>query len=103
MNGGAADVPGGPSRPRRIRLRRTKGWRKPPDAIVVARPTRWGNPFSLREHGRAEAVALHREWLLTQPDLVEAARRELRGRDLACWCPEDGPCHADTLIEVANG
>ena len=31
--------------PRRIQLRRTKGWRKPPGAIIVARPTRWGNPF----------------------------------------------------------
>ncbi|MBX7433477.1 DUF4326 domain-containing protein [Mycobacterium sp. Y57] len=31
--------------PQRIRLRRTKGWRKPDSTIVVARPTRWGNPF----------------------------------------------------------
>ncbi len=29
-------------------------------------------------------------------------RRELAGRDLACWCPLDGPCHADVLLEVAN-
>jgi len=27
---------------------------------------------------------------------------ELRGRDLACWCPLDQPCHADTLLEIAN-
>ncbi|WP_269062108.1 DUF4326 domain-containing protein [Salipiger marinus] len=26
---------------------------------------------------------------------------ELRGRDLACWCP-DGPCHADVLLKIAN-
>lgn len=27
----------------------------------------------------------------------------LRGRDLACWCPLDGgPCHAITLMELAN-
>lgn len=26
----------------------------------------------------------------------------LRGRDLACWCPLDQPCHADVLLEVAN-
>ena len=31
--------------PRRIRLSRTRGWRKPPGAVVVSRPTRWGNPF----------------------------------------------------------
>lgn len=33
--------------PRRIQLRRTKGWRKPEGAVVVSRPTRWGNPFRL--------------------------------------------------------
>lgn len=27
---------------------------------------------------------------------------ELRGRDLACWCPLDAPCHADVLVEIAN-
>lgn len=33
---------------------------------------------------------------------------DLRGRDLACWCPlEDAagnrvPCHADVLLELAN-
>lgn len=26
----------------------------------------------------------------------------LRGRDLACWCPLDQPCHADVLLELAN-
>lgn len=31
--------------PKRIQLRRTKGWRKPDGAIVVARPSRWGNPY----------------------------------------------------------
>ena len=27
---------------------------------------------------------------------------ELRGKDLACWCPLDEPCHADVLLELAN-
>jgi hypothetical protein len=27
---------------------------------------------------------------------------ELRGKDLACWCPLDQPCHADVLLELAN-
>jgi hypothetical protein len=33
---------------------------------------------------------------------VEAARAELRGKNLACWCPLDRPCHADILLEIAN-
>lgn len=70
--------------PSRIQLRRTKGWAKPADAVVVARPTRWGNPFpvdgdwimwtavGLGYKGdpagrRAAAVALHRAWLLGEP------------------------------------
>jgi hypothetical protein len=28
---------------------------------------------------------------------------ELRGKDLACWCPLDQPCHADVLLELAAG
>jgi hypothetical protein len=27
---------------------------------------------------------------------------DIRGRDLVCWCPLDGPCHADVLLELAN-
>ncbi|WP_308259334.1 DUF4326 domain-containing protein [Pseudonocardia sp. H11422] len=92
-----------PRRPRRIQLRRTKGWRKPVGVIVVARPGRWGNPFPVAELGRAEAVAAHRRWLLARPELLAAARRELAGHDLACWCPPSEACHADTLIELANG
>jgi len=30
------------------------------------------------------------------------ARDELRGKDLACWCALDYPCHADVLLEIAN-
>lgn len=31
-----------------------------------------------------------------------AARHELLGKDLACWCSLDQPCHADVLIRIAN-
>jgi hypothetical protein len=33
--------------PKRVQLRRTKGWRKPEGAVVVARPSRWGNPWTV--------------------------------------------------------
>ena len=35
--------------------------------------------------------------LPTRPDLAP-----LRGRDLACFCAPDEPCHADVLLELAN-
>lgn len=91
------------SGPQRIRLRRTRGWRKPEGVVVVSRPSRWGNPFPIEPGtSRERSIELFRAWLLEQQDLVEQARRELRGRDLACWCALDVPCHADVLLEVAN-
>lgn len=94
--------------PQRVQLHRRKGWRLPPNTIVVARPTRWGNPFRLGEHGdAATCVRRYRAWLLDNaqrgrepnPASVHA---QLAGRDLACWCAPDQPCHADVLLEMAN-
>ena len=96
---------GDPTAPRRIRLSRRRGWRKPAGAVVVARPSRWGNPFPIGpDLPREEAVARFEAALLagslgyTDVDV----RRALAGRDLACWCPLDAPCHADVLLRVAN-
>lgn len=89
--------------PNRVRVTwRHKGGRKPANVVYVGRPTRWGNPFPVAEHGRTEAIRLYREHLLSRPDLVAAIRTELAGRDLACWCALDQECHADTLLEIAN-
>jgi hypothetical protein len=90
--------------PSRVQLSRKRGWRKPAGAVVVSRPSRWGNPYTIAEHGREKAVALYRQRLAENPELVEAARRELAvaGKDLACWCQPSELCHADVLLEVAN-
>jgi hypothetical protein len=90
--------------PRRIQLSRKKGFRLPEGAIVVARPTKWGNPYKPDGMTRTAAVAAYRRDLLAGKLRVGVAdaHRELRGRDLACWCSLDGPCHADVLLQVAN-
>jgi hypothetical protein len=56
-------------------------------------------------HGtRERVVALYRLHLRDRPELVKLARRELAGKDLACFCPLDGgPCHADLLIRIVQG
>lgn len=103
--------------PHRVRLSRAKGWRKPKNTVVVARPTRWGNPwvlpgtigpqprpkltpFEIVEH-RADIVqsfAVDLAWSFTDPDTARDAGHllqftypemieHLRGRNLACWCP----------------
>jgi len=81
----------------------------PKDAVYVGRPTKWGNPWShsalsaARYHvpTRADAVAGFKHSFLANPELMDAARKELRGKDLVCWCAPL-PCHADILLEFAN-
>jgi hypothetical protein len=93
----------------RIQLRRTKGWRMPPNTVKVDRTSRWGNPYraggqAFRHNGfgkvkdAAEAVALFRRRVA--PHLSDIA--QLRGKNLACWCRIGEPCHADVLLELAN-
>lgn len=99
----------------------------PAGAVYVGRPTKWGNPFlpaRCREAGyqgtdleiKQRCVAAYSAWLIAPDGWLnwqgeEAERRKaaildnlaaLRGKDLACWCPLDKPCHADVLLELAN-
>lgn len=102
-----------PHAPQRVQRRRTPGWRMPAGTVYVGRPGRFGNPFPADYFGPEQAVALYREWLagaehLGYADAAQRRRRiieglpELTGRDLACWCPLDQPCHADVLFDLAN-
>jgi hypothetical protein len=72
--------------------------------VVVTRPTKWCNPHPV-SLGRAEAVRRYRDDLLAGRLSVTVAdvQRELRGRDVACYCPLDEVCHGDVLLEIANG
>lgn len=106
-------------RPQRLQRRRAKGWTKPPGAVYVGRPTKWGNPFIVGRDGTvAECLQMYTALAcgllcLTSGVSVaaqqkaraamEAARHELRGKDLLCWCARGRPCHADVLLEIANG
>ncbi|MGN9842953.1 DUF4326 domain-containing protein [Nonomuraea sp. H19] len=56
-----------------------------------------------RLHDRHEVMELYRAHLREHPELVEQARRELAGQDLACWCRPDQECHADVLLAVVGG
>jgi hypothetical protein len=112
--------------PKRIQRQRMKGWRMPEGVVYVGRPTQWGNPFSLGALSSVECVEAYRRlllcdykwlaafglgwtsgaWLSNFPEpRLESLRTlvsPLRGKDLACWCPLDQPCHADVLLELAN-
>ena len=114
------------STPKRIQRKRTKGWRMPKDAVYVGRGTKWGNPYRVGDPSaywmgpglfslnrpdpvpRMDAehvVDIYRAGLVTGHFAVtpDDVRAELAGKDLACWCKETDPCHADVLLELANG
>lgn len=145
---------------KRIQMSRVRPWRADhPDAVVVDRRTRWGNPFGrgtrsglvrepavdhpgkrweyegrisadgmrhdyhhadgrvivchVRHMGATEAVECYRayvtgggwpiDWRPRNAPTIDEIRAELAGRDLACWCALEAPCHADVLLELANG
>jgi hypothetical protein len=102
------------TKPHRIQLRRTKGWRMPPNSLKVDRSTKWGNPFKVDYKGMTPELAVQSfknvldefgEYQISSRTKVtiEDIKRELRGKNLACWCKSSEVCHADVLLELANG
>lgn len=102
--------------PMRIQRKRTKGWKMPENTVIVSRPSKWGNPFIVNPNVKAgsksgvqyvcvptleDAIECFREMLFVKI-ISGLVRQELRGKNLACWCPLDQPCHADVLLEIAN-
>ena len=82
----------------------------PKDAVYVGRPTKWGNPFShlpskvpgtVQCSDRLASIEAYAGYLESRYELKQAAKDELKGKDLVCWCaPLD--CHADILLSAAN-
>lgn len=70
--------------------------------VYIGRPGPWGNPFEIGKDGtREEVVQKYAEWLLAQPELVEKAKQELKGKVLGCWCSPK-LCHGNILSQIAN-
>lgn len=119
--------------PQRIQRKRTKGWKMPPNTVVVTRPGPFGNPFPVSKATSTKMGQTTDVWVVgtwngpamwfkdTKPDAIELSvkafrtwieqppqskllskARMLRGKNLACFCPLDQPCHADVLLELAN-
>ena len=51
-----------------------------------------------RHHGKTSGL----DNLLISLAHMGEIQKQLRGKDLMCWCPLDQPCHADFLLQVAN-
>ena len=95
----------------------------PPNTVKVDRTTQWGNPYVIGEPvdlncarrwgfelkhtdrqavDRFDAVELFHSLLVFDDAARGAIRRELAGKNLACWCPLGEPCHAEVLLRIAN-
>lgn len=109
--------------PIRIQRKRTRGYDMQAESravnglecVYVGRNTKWGNPFVVGKSGgvytplvqdRRHAYLLYKSIAENNEKLRAAARSELRGKNLSCFCPTGGYedcCHADVLLELANG
>ncbi len=70
--------------------------------VYVGRPSLFGNPFPLKhEQERVSVLMQYEAWLLGQPDLVKAVKRQLKGKTLGCFCAPR-LCHGDILARLAN-
>jgi Domain of unknown function (DUF4326) len=97
--------------PIRVQRKRIKGWKMPENTIYVGRPTKFGNPAKVGEiwltdfppiENNQKAVYLFEDYFLNNLLLQEQAKSELKGKNLACFCNLNEPCHADILIKFVN-
>jgi hypothetical protein len=112
-------------KPIRIQLSRRAGYRmhdQSPDGRPVVKVARgknakWGNPFkvgvTILRSGDIVAIATNAGAVQVFKEMLEINDRNypsnqeivsaLKGKHLACWCKPGTPCHADVLLELANG
>jgi hypothetical protein len=110
--------------PVRIQRRRVKGWRMPLNTVSVTRPGKYGNPYHpgcglgygrINDDGKPvswdigdpRVQVMFFKWHMDdmmkhRPADYEAYIAPLHGKNLACFCKPDQPCHADILLELAN-
>jgi hypothetical protein len=92
----------------------------PENTVTVDRTTPRGNPFVVRPDREPGTLVLRNKFTVpTNDDAVECFREmmglpgetadafremlpELRGKNVACWCCLDEPCHGDVWLELAN-
>lgn len=80
--------------------RRDYGGGMPRGCKSVDRNTPYGNPFHISaKMTRDQCIDAFEVWIKTQPDLIERARRELTGFNLACWCAPKR-CHANVWLKI---
>ncbi len=97
---------------RRIQRKRTKGWRMPPNTVYVGRGSQWGNPYRADDYEgpdtkMARSFMALKDWRRDLADdklnyTYDDIRRELKDKNLACWCAPSMFCHGDDMLIIAN-
>jgi hypothetical protein len=116
--------------PIRVQRKQAKGYKMPINTKSVTRPHKFGNPYKIgmnnvwdikdRETGKSlkdiliakngenkyhtveDTLLAFCEKIKASAAMQRVIKRELFGKNLACFCPISSPCHADILLEVAN-
>jgi hypothetical protein len=78
--------------------------------VYIGRGSKFGNPFShipnsaapFPVDSREDAITAYKDWIESQPELIKAAKKELKGKTLGCFCKPIYPCHGDILLRIAN-
>lgn len=108
-------------KPQRIQRKRTRGFNLKRESkklnglecVYVGRPSIFGNPFDSAEDFEKMHNIITPNYgycaIITVGDDEKPHQcasklqiRQLRGKNLACWCALDKPCHADVLLKIAN-
>jgi hypothetical protein len=83
----------------------------PENTVSVTRPGKFGNPYKIGQWsvwlGKTcetvdDCLLSFRKKVMASAAFQRIIKRELAGKDVACWCKPGAPCHADILLEIAN-
>ena len=77
--------------------------------IYIGRPSLWGNPFSHKDGTLAtykvdtveEAISRYEQWVMEQPEILEAIYNLNDEAVLGCWCYPK-PCHGDVILKILS-
>ena len=113
------------NKPKRVQRKRSKGFKLPENTKCVNRGTKWGNPFKVLEEDKSwvvkdsdnnywgeiydnkgdaidKSIECFSGWIDGKVLIKKLDLSELKGKNLACFCPEGSSCHGDVLLKLAN-
>ncbi len=72
------------------------------EAVYCGRGSPYGNPYPMGpDCTREQSIALFKEYVDQVPYLGTMIQKNLKGKNLMCFCkPKD--CHCDDILEIAN-